>query len=125
AGTASHLAETTGAWGCGKRSAVSTSPHPPRRPRTIVQRGVTLTFHLVQKIGQVTSIPYVPSDSRSGTVWSNGIELKGLVSRVLLSCSEKWNRFHFVVKPGLKHGNKTSMQVSGSSWQQQAATCIE
>src|ERR1019366_6429267 len=53
AGTASHLAETTGAWGCGKRSAFPTSPHPRRRPRTIVQRGVTLTFHLVQKIGQV------------------------------------------------------------------------
>src|ERR1019366_9517363 len=54
AGTASHLAETTGAWGCGKSSAFPTSPHPPRRPRTIVQRGVTLTFHLVQKIGQAT-----------------------------------------------------------------------
>ena len=38
-------------------TAFSTSPHPRRRLRTNVQRGVTLTFHLVQKIGQVTSPP--------------------------------------------------------------------
>jgi len=37
----------------GKRFAFPTSPHPRRRLRTIVQRSVTLTFHLVQKIGQV------------------------------------------------------------------------
>ena len=53
-GPASNLAEATGAWRYGKRSAFSTSPHPRRRLRTIVQRGVTLTFHLVQKTGQVT-----------------------------------------------------------------------
>src|SRR5471030_1862684 len=51
-GTGSHLAEATGAWRCGKRSAFPTSPHP-RRLRTNVERGVTLTFHLVQKTGQV------------------------------------------------------------------------
>src|ERR1019366_8074303 len=34
--------------------AFPTSPHPRRRLGTIVQRGVTLTFHLVQKIGQAT-----------------------------------------------------------------------
>src|SRR5476651_1029004 len=52
-GTGSHLAEATGAWRCGKRSAFPTSPHP-RRLRTNVERGVTLTLHLVQKTGQVT-----------------------------------------------------------------------
>src|ERR1035437_8924031 len=52
-GTASNLAEATGAWRCGKRSAFPTSPHPRRRRRTNVKRGVTLTFHLVQKIRQV------------------------------------------------------------------------
>jgi hypothetical protein len=52
-GTASDLAEATGAWRHGKRSAFPTSPHPRRRLRTNVQRGVTLTLHLVQKIGQV------------------------------------------------------------------------
>src|ERR1035438_5818112 len=54
AGAASNLAEATGAWRYGKRSAFPTSPHPRRRLRTIVQRGVTLTLHLVQKIGQVS-----------------------------------------------------------------------
>src|SRR5260370_20061668 len=49
-----HPAEATGAWRYGKRSAFPTSPHPRRRLRTIVQRGVTLTFHLVQKTGQVS-----------------------------------------------------------------------
>ena len=48
------LPKQPGAWGCGKRSAFPTSPHPRRRLRTILQQGVTLTFHLVQKIGQVT-----------------------------------------------------------------------
>src|SRR5512141_1590413 len=52
-GTGSNLAEATGAWRCGKRYAFPTSPHPRRRLRTKVKRGVTLTFHLVQKIGQV------------------------------------------------------------------------
>ena len=31
-----------------------TSPHPRLRLRTRVQKGATLTFHLVQKIGPVT-----------------------------------------------------------------------
>src|SRR5208337_3080268 len=53
AGAASHPAQATGAWRYGKRSAFPTSPHPRRRLRTIVQRGVTLTLHLVQKVGQV------------------------------------------------------------------------
>ena len=53
AGTGSHLAAATGAWRYGKRCAFPTSPHPRRRLRTNVQRGVTLTFHLVQKTGQV------------------------------------------------------------------------
>src|ERR1019366_5309080 len=52
-GTRSNLAAATGAWRCGKRSAFPTSPHPRRR-RTNVERRVTLTFHLVQKICQVT-----------------------------------------------------------------------
>src|SRR3974390_1696869 len=54
-GTGSPLAEAPGAWRCGKPYAFPTSPHPRRRLRTQVQRGVTLTFHLVQKIGQVTA----------------------------------------------------------------------
>src|ERR1017187_4009409 len=54
AGAASNLAEATGAWRYGQRSAFPTSPHPRRRLRTNVKRGVTLTIHLVQKIGQVT-----------------------------------------------------------------------
>jgi hypothetical protein len=67
AGTASHPAETTGAWRCGKRFAFPTSPHPRRRLRTIVQRSVTLTFHLVQKIGQVTELePIHLCKARSG-----------------------------------------------------------
>src|SRR5208283_1670976 len=53
--TASNLAEATGAWRYGKRSAFPTSPHPRRRLRTNVKSGVTLTIHLVQKIGQVRS----------------------------------------------------------------------
>ncbi len=62
-GTASHLAQATGAWRYGKRSAFPTSPHPRRRLRTIVQRGVTLTFHLVQKIGQVTVSTTAPAQT--------------------------------------------------------------
>src|ERR1017187_8648366 len=54
-GTRSNLAAATGAWRYGKRSAFPTSPHPRRR-RTNVERRVTLTFHLVQKICQVTRI---------------------------------------------------------------------
>jgi hypothetical protein len=53
-GAASHLAQATGAWRCGKQNPFPTSPHPRRRLRTKVKRGVTLTFHLVQNIGQVT-----------------------------------------------------------------------
>src|ERR1017187_10432206 len=52
-GTRSNLAAATGAWRYGKRSAFPTSPHPRRR-RTNVERRVTLTFHLVQKICQVS-----------------------------------------------------------------------
>ncbi|MGA9414149.1 MAG: hypothetical protein WBV60_05615, partial [Terriglobales bacterium] len=52
-----------GAWRYGKRSAFPTSPHPRRRLRTKVKRGVTLTFHLVQKIGQVTLIIDQPEDN--------------------------------------------------------------
>src|SRR5450631_516683 len=54
-GTRSNLAAATGAWRYGKRSAFPTSPHPRRR-RTNVERRVTLTFHLVQKICQVTRL---------------------------------------------------------------------
>jgi putative transposase len=42
-----------GAWRYGKRCAFPTSPHPRRRLRTKVKRGVTLTLRLVQKIGPV------------------------------------------------------------------------
>src|SRR6476619_1006097 len=51
-GTTSHRPKT-GAWRYGKRSAFPTSPHPRRRLRTKVKRGVILTSHLVQKTGQV------------------------------------------------------------------------
>src|ERR1035441_3042921 len=54
-GTRSNLAAATGAWRYGKRSAFPTSPHPRRR-RTNVERRVTLTFHLVQKICQVKTL---------------------------------------------------------------------
>ena len=50
---ASDSAERTGVWRCGKQNPFPTSPHPRRRLRTNCKRGVTLTFHLVQKIGQV------------------------------------------------------------------------
>ena len=53
-GTGGNLGPATGAWGCGKRHAFPTSPHPRLRLRTNIQRGVTLTFRLVQTIGQVT-----------------------------------------------------------------------
>jgi putative transposase len=43
----------TGAWRCGKQSPFPTSPHPRRRLRTKTKRGVTLTLHLVQKIGLI------------------------------------------------------------------------
>src|SRR5450755_3858019 len=52
AGAASHHSRT-GAWRCGKQNPFPTSPYPRRRLRTKVKRGVTLTFRLVQKIGQV------------------------------------------------------------------------
>src|ERR1019366_9347156 len=63
-GTRSNLAAATGAWRCGKRSAFPTSPHPRRR-RTNVERRVTLTFHLVQKICQVTTEPSPQNQSGS------------------------------------------------------------
>src|SRR5271157_212839 len=46
----------TGAWRCGKQNPFPTSPHPRRRLRTKVKRGVTLTFYLVQNIGQVSIV---------------------------------------------------------------------
>src|ERR1017187_6920164 len=54
-GAQGNPAQARGAWGCGKRSAFPTSPHPRRRLRTNFKRGATLTIYLVQKIGQVTS----------------------------------------------------------------------
>src|ERR1039457_4799317 len=51
---ASHLAEGNGAWRYGKRCAFPTSPHPRRRLRTNLKRGVTLTIYLVQNTGQLT-----------------------------------------------------------------------
>src|ERR1700730_19284311 len=54
-GTASHPSKT-GAGRCGKQNPFPTSPHPRLRLRTKVKRGVTLTFHLVQKIGPVTDV---------------------------------------------------------------------
>src|SRR5271166_622605 len=57
-GAGGNLSEETGAWRCGKRYAFPTSPHPRLRLRTNIQRGVTLTFRLVQKIGQVTDDTY-------------------------------------------------------------------
>src|ERR1017187_8705205 len=64
-GTRSNLAAATGAWRYGKRSAFPTSPHPRRR-RTNVERRVTLTFHLVQKICQVTVFVFVGHRSACG-----------------------------------------------------------
>src|SRR6516225_2339918 len=52
-GATSYLAEGNGAWRYGKRCAFPTSPHPRLRLRTRLEKGATLTFHLVQKIGQV------------------------------------------------------------------------
>src|SRR5208283_5204079 len=56
-GAGGNLSQATGAWGCGKRVAFSTSPCPRLRLRTNIQQGITLTFHLVQKIGQVSPCP--------------------------------------------------------------------
>src|SRR3974377_2340919 len=56
-GAANHLAEGNGAWRYGKRCAFPTSPHPRLRLRTRFEKCATLTFHLVQKIGQVPSVP--------------------------------------------------------------------
>src|SRR6516225_8546984 len=53
-GATSYLAEGNGAWRYGKRCAFPTSPHPRLRLRTRLEKGATLTFHLVQKIGQVS-----------------------------------------------------------------------
>ena len=47
------LFRSSGVWRCGKQRTFSTSPHPRRRLRTNVEQGVTLTLHLVQKIGPV------------------------------------------------------------------------
>src|ERR1017187_8327518 len=69
-GTRSNLAAATGAWRYGKRSAFPTSPHPRRR-RTNVERRVTLTFHLVQKICQVTGAD-AASDFTLGALRRNG-----------------------------------------------------
>src|ERR1022692_1032518 len=55
-GAEGNPAQARGAWGCGKRSAFPTSPHPRRRLRTNFKRGATLTIYLVQKIGQVNPI---------------------------------------------------------------------
>src|SRR6516164_5533697 len=54
-GATSYLAEGNGAWRYGKRCAFPTSPHPRLRLRTRLEKGATLTFHLVQKIGQVST----------------------------------------------------------------------
>src|SRR6516162_8854059 len=56
-GATSYLAEGNGAWRYGKRCAFPTSPHPRLRLRTRLEKGATLTFHLVQKIGQVIFLP--------------------------------------------------------------------
>ena len=56
-GAASYLAEGNGAWRYGKRCAFPTSPHPRLRLRTRFEKGATLTFRLVQKIGQVRLLP--------------------------------------------------------------------
>src|SRR6516162_7569010 len=55
-GATSYLAEGNGAWRYGKRCAFPTSPHPRLRLRTRVKKGATLTFRLVQRIGQVTAL---------------------------------------------------------------------
>src|ERR1039457_2324428 len=67
-GTGGNLGPATGAWGCGKRYAFPTSPHPRLRLRANIQRGVTLTFHLVQKIGQVTCCYHIHVRSITTTI---------------------------------------------------------
>jgi len=64
-GATSHHPKT-GAWRCGKQNPFPTSPHPRRLRRTKIKRGVTLTFHLVQKIGPVrpTGIPFERAGSQ-------------------------------------------------------------
>src|ERR1035438_10136892 len=65
-GASGNLGPATGAWGCGKRYAFPTPRAPRLLLRTNIQRGVTLTFRLVQNIGQVT-ISY-----RRGTATDTG-----------------------------------------------------
>jgi len=52
--TAGQDCDEAQAWGCGKRSAFPTSPHPRRRLRTNFKRGATLTIYLVQNPGQLS-----------------------------------------------------------------------
>jgi transposase InsO family protein len=65
-GATSHHPKT-GARRCGKRSAFPTSPHPRRRLRIKVKRGVTLTLHLVHKIGPVTGRSTPPCEEGYGS----------------------------------------------------------
>src|SRR5664279_4169395 len=67
-GAGGNLGPATGAWRCGKRYAFPTSPHPRLRLRTNIQRGVTLTFRLVQKIGHVSRGQQL--GTRISTVWT-------------------------------------------------------
>src|ERR1700731_2169952 len=71
-GTASHPSKT-GAWRCGKQNPFPTSPHPRLRLRTKVKRGVTLTFHLVQKIGPVSETEASSLSSRQRLALFEGI----------------------------------------------------
>src|ERR1019366_1648506 len=85
-GTRSNLAAATGAWRYGKRSAFPTSPHPRRR-RTNVERRVTLTFHLVQKICQV-----IPTDtffcfSEPNPCWPNTTSMESSSAALGKGCS--------------------------------------
>src|ERR1035441_5222566 len=84
-GPQGNPAQARGAWGCGKRSAFPTSPHPRRRLRTNFKRGATLTIYLVQKIGQVKPIAGLPQLSRMRQVILLGIVPASCFEHSLLS----------------------------------------
>ncbi|HEY1576169.1 MAG TPA: hypothetical protein VGF82_03745, partial [Terracidiphilus sp.] len=71
---------------CGKQRTFPTSPHPRLRRRTNIKRGVTLTFHLVQKIGQVTQ------QQRDRLVALNEIQHK-LASQILALLKNSNDRY--------------------------------
>jgi len=97
-GASGNLTQATRAWGCGKRYAFPTSPRPRLRLRTNIQRGVTLTFHLVQNIGQVSMTQVFPS---------------GECNRKTLLPFAYWYLFSRWISPGTKSPLSTPFISSG------------